>query len=400
MPWKETKALKERTKFILAWENGELSMAELCRDFGISRQTGYKWVRRYREMGCDLNALHDRSRAPNRHPSRTDQETIDLIVSVRKARPTWGPRKLLIALRQRYPDHPLPSASTIGAILKRKGLSRRRHRRRRTPPSHATHDRGDRPNAVWCTDFKGHFSTTDGSVCYPLTLMDEYSRFLIRCEGLLSTSAEEAIPIFDSAFEEFGLPDVIRSDNGPPFASRGPGGLTRLSVWWTKLGIEHARIEPGHPEQNGRHERMHKTLKEDTASPPRSSLRAQQRAFDDFRRIYNEERPHESLDDRAPSDVYLASQKTYEEFDPRVEYPFGHEIVNVTGSGRAIWSGGTVTVGKALAHEQVLFEPTEDGRWEVFFGEMSLGLFNPARMKPKLVPRRTRWRSEGPQARR
>ncbi len=393
MPWKQTCMMKERVKFISEWETGDLSMVALCLKYGVSRPTGYKWVRRYQEMECEIDALRDRSRAPLSHPWTTPEELVDLVIRARKQRPAWGPRKLRAALKKHYPDLELPGVSTIGSILKRHGLTRKRHRRRRTPPGQSLpQPRGDHPNAVWCTDFKGQFSTGDGTMCYPLTLMDEHTRFLLRCEALNDTSIEAAMPVFESAFREYGLPEVIRSDNGSPFASTGPAGLTVLSAWWLKLGIRHDRIEPGHPEQNGRHERMHRTLKEETALPSRRTMRAQQRAFDKFRKIYNEERPHEALDDACPSEVYVASQRRFPERYMRMEYPFDSDVVPVTKDGKARWCGRLITIGRALAHEDVRFELTQDGTWEVFFGRLSLGLYDPTKGARKLVPRRRRWR--------
>jgi transposase InsO family protein len=372
--------MKERVQFISDWETGDLSMAALCREYGVSRQTGYKWVKRYQEMECDIDALRDHSRAPIAHPWATSHELVDLVIRARKQRPTWGPRKLREALMHEYPSLELPAASTIGSILKRHGLTKARHRRRRTPPSQdLLEPRGAHPNSVWCTDFKGQFSTGDGTVCYPLTLMDERTRFLLRCEGLYDTSVGSSKTVFESVFAEYGLPEVIRSDNGVPFACTGPGGLTELSAWWTKLGIRHSRIDPGKPQQNGRHERMHRTLKDETASPPRKSMRAQQRAFDLFRKVYNDERPHEALDGARPADLYVSSQRMYRHVG-RMEYPFESEVVFVGATGKARWCGALITIGRVFANDYVRFELTEQGMWEVYYGPTCLGLYDPQKV--------------------
>lgn len=392
MPWKETCRMKERVKFILEWERGRLSMACLCRKYGISRQTGYKWVRRYQEMGCCVEALTDLSRVPHSHPWKTSVEMEDLVIRARKHRPQWGPRTLYDWLTNRFPDAEIPAPSTIGRILKRNGLSKARHRRRRTPPSDQPLGAFGQPNGVWTADFKGHFKMGNGVYCYPLTIMDAYSRFLLRCEGLTHTSAEDAWPIFESAFVEYGLPDAIRTDNGSPFASRGAGGLTSLSAKWIKLKIVHERIEPGHPEQNGRHERMHRTLKHEAITPPRASLRAQQRAFDQFRKRYNEERPHQAHKGKPPGAIYLASQRVYPENIPSIEYPWDSDVVQLDKQGRAKIGRHIFYVSKTLAYEDVLIEPIDNLCWEVYFGNVMLGYIDANQSKRELLPPRRGWR--------
>jgi putative transposase len=392
MPWNETNAMHERVRFIHEWEKGELSMAGLCRKYGVSRPTGYKWVRRYVEHEGDLEALVDLPRTPHRHPWTTDDLIVDLVIRARRQQPTWGPRKLRERLQRANPDIELPTASTMGAILKRHGLSSTRQRRRRTPPWTDPLAHSTSPNSVWCTDFKGQFKTGDGVSCYPLTLMDACVRFLLRCQGLVDTSGLAAKPVYESAFRECGLPTAIRSDNGAPFASTGPGGLTKLSVWWVKLGIRHERIEPGKPQQNGRHERMHRTLKQETASPPRASMRAQQRAFDLFRRNYNESRPHDALAGKTPSDLYRASLRCLPEQEPRMEYPFEKDVVRVDDHGRCKWGRRTISVGAALAGEPVLFQPIDERCWEVFFGPVLLGVVDLTDSKSGLLQPRRRWK--------
>jgi transposase InsO family protein len=286
MPWEATDAMKERTKFVLEWEKrwnaaegGPVNMAELCRMFGVSRQTGYTWVARYREAEHDVRAVVERSRRPKTFPTAVSAEIEDLIVEMRKRWPKWGPRKLRQRLVEDNPGKRVPSASVMSKVLKRRGMTVPRRRRRRTSPAGvaAPFSGCDAPNAVWCIDFKGWFATADGVRCYPLTLIDAFSRYLLRCEALCDPDGVQVRRILDSAFLEFGLPLAIRSDGGPPFASTGPARLTELSVWLLQLGIRVEIIAPGKPQQNGRLERLHRTLKDETASPPASDRRAQLR---------------------------------------------------------------------------------------------------------------------------
>ncbi len=255
MPWKEVCPMEERAKFVVECIRGELTMSELCRKYEISRKTGYKWWARFQIDG--RSNLSDRSRAAHCHPNATPEEVATILVGARKEHPTWGPRKLLAYLTYRYPRLVLPSASTVGGLLKRHGMSRPRRPRCRTPPYSVPFLGCDEPNAVWCADFKGSFALGNGRRCNALTISDAYSRYLLRCEGLGHIDDPRVRPIFESAFCEFGLPAAIRTDNGPPFSTIAPGGLSRLAIWWIKLGIRPERIAPGAPQQNGRHERMH-----------------------------------------------------------------------------------------------------------------------------------------------
>lgn len=392
MPWKETCAVKERIRFIDEWERGDLSMVALCRKYGVSRQTGYKWVHRYQEFGGCAHALTDLSRTPHHHPWATDQGLVDLVIRARKRWPNWGPVTLHQWLKRVHPHVPIPAPSTIGRIVKRHGLSKARHRRRRTPPCEQPFSKCVGPNQVVCADFKGHFRLGDGTVCYPLTIMDAHTRLLMRCEALTSTAVDQARPVFQSAFRQYGLPAAIRTDNGPPFASRAAGGLSELSVWWLKLGICQERIEPGKPQQNGRHERMHRTLKQATACPPRASFRAQQRAFDAFRMEYNEQRPHRALQGRCPADLYVASQTPLPDTKPVMEYPFGEDVVYLDKLGMARWGRRRIYVSKTLRHEPVLFERIGQKTWEVYFGRVLLGLADYSKPGNKLIEPRRTWK--------
>lgn len=387
MPWKETCQVQERLKLILEIEKGEKTIALLCREFGVSRQTAYKWLRRHR-ADPQAETLEDLPRRPAHHPGELDSERVDLIARARRTWPHWGPRKLLIKLRDHWPDGRLPSASTIGRVLKRLGLTAPRKRRRRTPPYTAPFAACVAPNQVWCIDFKGHFRTGDGSTCYPLTLTDAFSRFLLRCDIVARPDCRDTRLVLESAFREYGLPAAIRSDNGPPFASTGLGGLTELSAWLIRLGIRLERIEPGKPQQNGRHERMHLTLKREATSPPRHSLAAQQRRFDRFRHEFNHERPHEALRFQTPATVYAPSTRLFPERLGRDDYPFDVERVLVDKHGYVTVAQRRVRVGLALRNELLELRPAGSKRCAIIFGPVLLGYFDERNWRQGIVPPR------------
>jgi len=360
-------------RFVIRLESGE-RMTDLCQEFGISRKTGYKFWNRYKEAGPE--AMGDFSRRPNRHPNRTPDEIRELILLARRAHPTWGPKKLRVVLQERHTGVRIPSASTIGQLLQEVGASEPRRRRRRCTPTPRTDlTPSAAPNDVWCADFKGQFKTADGRYCYPLTVTDEYSRFLLSCEGQQNTRTEGAYATFAEAFETYGLPKVIRTDNGSPFASSGLAGLTRLSVWWLRLGIKVERIAPGHPEQNGRHERMHLTLKEDTIRPAGANLLHQQERFDIFRQCFNEERPHEALEMKKPADFYTKSERHFPELLAELEYPLHDVVRQVYDTGQVyIGPGCQAFVSKSLGGEKVGLRELERGRWLVTFLDIDLGI--------------------------
>ena len=299
MPWQEESTMQLRRQFIQDVQSGATPFTELCRAYGISRKTGYKCLDRYEAGG--LPGLADRSRRPQHSPRATPPELVRALLEARHHHPTWGPRKLLRLLRQELPDAPWPARSTIALHLHRAGLVVTPRRVRR--PGHPGRPQApmDAPNAIWTVDFKGQFKLGDGQYCYPLTVADGYSRLLLRCQALTSTQGVESRPVFQRAFEEYGLPTRIRSDNGVPFATQALGRLSPLSVWWMRLGILPDLTEPASPQQNGRHERMHRTLKAECTRPPRATRRAQQRRFDTWRTEYNELRPHEALHDATPA---------------------------------------------------------------------------------------------------
>jgi len=371
--------MSERLKFIAAYLEQEAVFTDLCHDFGISRKTGYKWVRRYDADGAA--ALEDRSRAPHLHPNAVPARIVEAIVTLRRRHPRWGPRKLRVVLKRQQPRMVLPAASTIGDILKRNGLVHRRRRIRRSAPYGDRLRQYDAPNAVWCADFKGCFSIGGqaGERCHPLTISDGFSRYLLSCRALRRPLHRCARRVFESAFREYGMPRAIRTDNGPPFSTLAPGGLSRLSVWWIRLGIRPERIMPGRPDQNGRHERMHSTLKAETAKPPRSSFSAQQRAFDRFQAEYNGERPHEALGQQVPGSLYRPSLRSYPNYLPHPQYPAHFETRRAYPNGVISFGSTQWYVSACLADQLVGLEPSEGGSWRVHFGWVPIGLLDPRR---------------------
>jgi transposase InsO family protein len=366
--------MDQRVQFIAEWLKGEQSVAQLCGDFGISRKSGYKWIERYNTLGAE--GLHDLSRAPRHHAWAVDPDLERAIIELRSSRPTWGPRKLLWRLKRNEPQCPWPCASTVSAILARTGLSAPRKRKPHASPTAGPLSLPSDPNEVWAADFKGWFRTGDGRRCDPLTISDQATRFLIRCQALSGqTGAWLVQPIFEAAFRQYGLPRRIRTDNGAPFASTGLGGLTPLSVWWLTLGIGLERIKPGKPQQNGCHERMHRTLKAETAQPPATNVRAQQKAFDHFGEEYNYERPHEGLDMQTPGSLYRPSDRT-QLIVREPEYPDDWDQRRVRGCGQMKWGGHDIRVTAALVGHAVGLAPIGDGLWLVYFFDHCLGTFD------------------------
>lgn len=379
--------MEEREAFAREYARGDETMAELCRRYGISRKTGYKWAGRYLREGPA--GMGDRSSRPRSNSRAVGDGMVEFLLSVRRRYPTWGPKKIRAKAIEFNPDIVFPAASTIGEILKRHGLTQPRKYRRRAPPQSAPFAPYQEPNAVWCADFKGHFAVRRRP-CHPLTVMDGFSRFLLRCDALKDTSCEKARPMFERAFREYGLPRVIRTDNGTPFATRAAGGLSALSAWWVKLGIRPERIEPGHPEQNGRHERMHKTLKQEAASPPQPSFARQQTAFDRFRFIYNHERPHESLGQIPPARVYERSARPFPERLEDPSYPRHYEHRRVQTNGVIRWRGESVFVSSCLAGELVGLHEFDYEQWRVYFGSVLLGVLHESKKPWRLIRPRTK----------
>ena len=374
MSWKVSDAVEQRLELVKEILQDEESMAELCRRYGVSRTIGYKWLHRYCEEG--LAGLQERSRAPHQHPNQVTDEVEERVLELREAHPRWGPNKLRAKLQAQEPGRHWPAQSTLATLLKRHGLTQQRRKRRRAVPSKQPLAHAEGPNSVWCADYKGWFLCGDGTRCYPLTISDGYSRYLLRCQALRQTETRSARRVFTAAFRDYGLPAVIRTDNGAPFATVGPSGLSRLSVWWIRLGIRPERIEPGKPQQNGRHERMHRTLKAETACPPHRSRRAQQAAFDRFLREYNEQRPHEALGLVVRAEFYQPSPRSYPEPLVELEYPARCETRLVDQKGSFRWEYARVFVGHALAGQRVGLEVVGEGRWRVWFSFCPLGEFD------------------------
>ena len=371
MGWTETCAMTERMRFMTAVEQGDEAFAAVCRRFGVSRKTGYKWLERYQAEG--VLGLIDRSRAPLSHPEAVPAAIAERCLAVRRAHPTWGPVKVRAWLERQDAEIAWPAASTIGELFDRAGLTVKRRVRRRGPPSSAPLAHCGAANDVWCVDFKGWFRTGDGSRCEPLTLSDAHSRYLLRCQALARNDTEHAWPVLDAAFREFGLPHWLRSDNGPPFASRGAGGLSRLSVMVIKAGVVPERILPGKPQQNGRLERLHLTLLQDTADPPASSLRQQLKRFKDFQRLYNEERPHQALGNDTPAEHYERSPRCWDGVLREPDYDGDHTVRRVRHSGEIRWRANTVYISEALVGAPIGLIEDEDGNWSVFYGPIALG---------------------------
>lgn len=384
MPWKETQAVDERRTFIEEWLRRRAPMAQLAAEFGVSRKTAYKWAERYHQGG--LAGLVDASRAPHTRPQQVDEATAKKIVELRQRHPFWGPKKLRAWLEQHAPEIRWPAVSTMGELLKARGLVEERRKRRRTPLSTQPLAAATESNIVWSADFKGQFKV-GGRYCYPLTISDNFSRFLLAVDGVDDEREPTVKPIFERVFRDDGLPLRMRTDNGPPFASKAIGGLSRLSVWWVKLGITPERIEPGQPQQNGRHERMHRTLKAQTARPPRPTREAQQAAFDEFRGVYNAERPHEALQQRPPASVYQRSMRVWsgEVNDP--DYPNDFLVRRVSKSGELRWGGVTTYIATVLAGEAIGIEDVDDGVAQLWFGPIYLGTMTQlGKEKVELLP--------------
>lgn len=379
MSWRASGVVEQRMRFVLEWEAGQQTMTELCGRYGISRKTGYKVLGRWQQE--QAAGLQDRSRAPLRHPNQMPAAVERAVLELRRAHSRWGPRKLRRWLQTHEPGTCWPAASTIGELLARAGLAHARRRRRKAPPYTQPFAAADAANQVWCVDFKGWFRTADGERIDPLTLSDAYSRYLLRCQAVNDCGTEAVRAICEAAFREYGMPRAMRTDNGPPFAGRGVAGLSRLSLWWLKLGIVPERIKAGHPEQNGRHERMHRTLKAETATPPAANRRQQQREFDRFRREYNEERPHEALAMDTPAARYIPSVRAYPGQVREPEYDSSCLVRRVYPHGQFFWRGDDIFLGKALAGERIALQAVDDRYWRVYFARVPIAYLDEVKKK-------------------
>lgn len=370
MPWKERSVMDERVRFVARLLEGE-RMTDVCREFGISRKTGYKIFERYQEHG--LEALTDRSRRPVHYANQLPHQVETAIVALKREKPHWGARKIRELLVRRLDgDIRVPAKSTIHAVLDRHGLVKRKEPNRRRATGTALSP-GQAPNDLWCADYKGEFKLGNGRYWYPLTVTDHASRDLLLCEALESTREDLAITAFEQLFRERGLPAAIRSDNGVPFASPNAlFNLSKLSVWWLRLGIQIERIKPGHPQQNGRHERMHLTLKKEATRPPGSNSLQQQAKFDRFVQEYNDERPHEALDMKCPAELYAPAPRQYQGL-PELVYPFHDRDILVTACGRLCMHRKRVNLSTVLAGQTVGIKEVDDGIWLVSFMHYDLG---------------------------
>lgn len=375
MPWKESSMLDEKIKFIARLLDGE-KMAPLCREFNISRKTGYQIWDKYKQFG--QAAFVEQKRTPFRYANKLPVQLEMLILNLKKEYSNWGAPKIREKIMRQHPEMKPPAISTIHAVLDRHGLvksslRRKRYKAQGTPLLHVQD-----PNDLWCADYKGEFMMGDKKYCYPLTITDYASRFILSCEALSSTSELFAFEIFARTFKEYGLPRAIRSDNGSPFASGNSlYGLTKLSVWWLRLGIGIERIKPGHPEQNGRHERMHLTLKQEVTRPPGNNLLEQQEKLDNFTNIFNNERPHQGINMKYPTELYKTSDREFKGLQP-LFYPFHDKTILVTQCGRICERNMKVSLSKAFAGQEVGIKEVEDGIWVVSFLDYDLGYFDEA----------------------
>ena len=374
MPWRETSPMEQRLEFVREYESELFTMTELAAQYGISRKTGYKWLDRFAADGID--GLRDGSRRPHHSPQATDPELVELLVALRRRHPRWGAKKLLAIAARRAPRAAWPSRSAVCTWLKDRGLVVPHRRRARSPHAHSPLAPITRVNQVWTTDFKGEFRTGDGRYCYPLTLRDGFSRFVLRCDALVSRTTAATRRGFERAFHDYGLPERIRSDNGSPFASPGLGGLSQLSVWWMRLGIRPERIAPGHPEQNGSHEQFHAVLKAATTRPPAPNCLAQQQRFRRFIREYNDERPHEALALQPPASCYVPSRRSLPTCLPPIAYAGHMEVRRVDHNGAISWKNGPLFVATALAGHPVAFEEIDDGLWTLHFATVALARYD------------------------
>jgi len=372
MPWKETCVMDERLLLVALYREG-IPMTDACRRAGVSRKTGYKWIARFAAQGAA--GLADHSRARHVQGRRTSEDVVKRLVALKRKHMGWGPKKLVAVLRQQEPEIAWPAPSTVSEILKVQGLVKARKRRLKVPLYLSPLQPCDAPNDVWTADFKGQFRTGNGVYCYPLTIADGCTRFVLGCEAFVQVNHCYTQPGFQRAFKKYGLPKTIRTDNGPPFANRGLG-ISKLSMWFTKLGIHHERIEPGHPEQNGRHERMHKTLKADTTKPPARTLRGQQTRFDRWLQEFNYVRPHEALDQRPPADLYRVSGRAFPRTLPEVVYPTDFTVRKVRQNGSIKWHSKLIFTSLALVHEPVGLERIDEQRWRVYFAQRPIGILD------------------------
>lgn len=374
MPWKELSSMNQKLSFVREVLRERNSFSGICQVHGISRKTGYKWIERYKEFG--QKGLEEQCRAPKNSPHKISDEVRNMLLCTRMDHQFWGPRKILAFLKSKNRRLVLPAASSVGELYKAEGLIKSNRRRIKPVPHPAPVVEGKNPNDVWAADFKGEFRMRNGKLCYPLTISDHVSRFILCCSGQVSNNYPDTRKAFEKTFYEYGLPSVILSDNGVPFST--PSGLSQLSVWWIKLGIKPIRIQPGNPQQNGRHERMHRTLKQETARPPSQDMKFQQKSFDRFVKEYNFDRPHQSLKYKVPSKTYRASPRKMPRKLPKIEYPLHFEKRAIGSNGEIKWYCNAIFISSALANEHIGIEEIEDGLHQVYFGPLKMGFLHDA----------------------
>lgn len=386
MPWRESRIVDQRLQFLSSYQKEEMSVTDLCHEYGISRPTAYKWIKRYNEVGPE--GLLDISRRPHGCSHATTMEIENEILALRKRFPSWGARKLKARLEKMNPNVVWPAASTVGQILRRAGLTNPVRKRRRTTPYSEPFAEVTAPNQLWCMDFKGWFRTGDGQRCDPFTITDAYSRYLIRCQAIARMDTAHVLAICEAAMREYGVPDRIRTDNGSPFSGHALLGLSQLSLNWVRLGIVHERIQPGKPQQNGRHERMHRTLKQDTTNPSAKTLQAQQKRFDEFRRVYNHERPHEALENETPGSIYVPSSRLLPRYTKAYQYPAHFQTRRVNDSGDISWHKSRVFISQVFRGQDIALEKVQDAFYRVYFCSLEVGAFDADEMRftPALRP--------------
>ena len=371
MPWTEIKPMDQKIQLMRDWKTGYFSKTDLSLKYGISRKTVYKWFHRYAQYGID--GLKECLRAPRHCPHRTPEPVVNLVVQEKLKNRKRGPKKIRAQLQRQYSHIPWPASSTIAYWLKKQGLVEKRKRRQRVPPYSQPFADCNSPNAVWSVDYKGQFFTKDGRVCYPLTISDNYSRYLLRCHGIAGPRYEPTRDIMISAFREYGLPEAIRCDNGTPFAGRCAGGLSRLSIWWIQLGILPERIDKGCPEQNGRHERMHRTLKAEALAPVADHLKEQQERFEIFRLDYNNDRPHEALNQQPPASFYHKSSRPYVEHPVLPAYDYDYAVRHVRNGGEIKFKGHLFFLTELLAGQPVGLKAIADDLWSIDYSFYQIG---------------------------
>ena len=387
MPWKETCAMKQRIDLIEDWLSQRWNKTELAIKYGVSRPTVNKWINRFKVHG--YSGLEEHSRRPKTSPNQTPSWKEELIIEAKKDFLNWGPKKVRDYLIRTNPEQNWPVDSTVGAILKRNGLVKPKRRKGRVSvyPKHLTNS--EYPCHVWNIDFKGDRKLGSGQRCYPLTISDDFTRYLLCCKGLESTSKRPVKECLEMAFYEYGIPEVIKSDNGVPFASKSIGGLSKLAVWLIQLGVTPERIDKGKPTQNSRHERLHKTLQQETMDSMKYSMGAQQAEFDKFKYEYNELRSHESLNRQPPACVFKNSQVEYLGKVNPIEYDVGSYIRKVKPSGEIKWKGQDIYLGQVLSGEHVGLKPTENDRYEIYYSFLHIGYLNDRIGKIESIKSRT-----------